>query len=476
MGATISWGHLACFSVVEGLTVHEKGMGSTLFNRHVQELVLPARAGEPAWHCWNVQMQNPRAPFMDWQHTARGILLPLMASELETNPQVKVIGGLFMSNKCSVSNALHEHYSKTRVTRSKTFVTGDGDTVVLSKQFPLEASRPVEQKSKSTTLTFHVSVPWKIKIPAVFDISERESPSLADEEQEGDWDIDDSESLSSAGAESDHESVFFSEQLSKELDEQFRVISQARESLDEQFRLFRERVLVDQPSEGKMPKEDACQRYDWDGRSMSHEKFLEKYEGNGDWQWQQARHATNDIASVTSYFDQETSSKSWKALERLLFKGVGTVSTAVVFEMIVNSFYTPLRIRASYLERKGYERTRILTESDRGQMEATWQRWMEQEEFTIEQRKQRWKKRYNLFCLLADKHVRCMQLARLLMREGVADLPLFTRGVRALVRSKDLFRHQENQRHQEPMHQMIFQHRSPSSRRARDRSRSHRRR
>ena len=50
MGATISWGHLACFSVVEGLTVHEKGMGSTLFNRHVQELVLPARAGEPAWH------------------------------------------------------------------------------------------------------------------------------------------------------------------------------------------------------------------------------------------------------------------------------------------------------------------------------------------------------------------------------------------------------------------------------------------
>ena len=471
MGATISWGHLACFSVVEGLTVHEKGMGSTLFNRHVQELVLPARAGEPAWHCWNVQMQNPMAPFMDWMYTARGILLPLLASELETNPQVKVIGGLFNCSKCSISKALHEHHSKTHV-------TGEGDTVVLvgGKQLPLEASRPVEQKSKSTTLTFHVSVPWKIKIPAVFDISERESPSFAEEEQEGDWDNDDSESVSSAGAESDHESVFFSEQLSREIDEQFRVISQARESLDEQFRLFRERVLVDQPSEGKMPKEDAGQRYDWDGRSMSHEKFLEKYEGNGDWEWKQARPATDDIASVTSYFDQETSSKSWKALERLLFKGVGTVSTAVVFEMIVNSFYTPLRIRASYLEGKGYERTRIVTESQIGQMEATWQRWMEEEEFTIEQRKQRWKKRYNLFCLLADKHVRCMQLARLLMREGVADLRLFTRSVRALVRSKTFFRHQENHRHQEPMHQMIFQNRSPSSRRARDRSRSHRRR
>ena len=220
----------------------------------------------------------------------------------------------------------------------------------------------------------------------------------------------------------------------------------------------------------------ACMCYDWDGRSKSRKQFREKYKGNGDWEWAQARPATDDIASVTLYFDQETGSKSWKALERLLFKGVETVSTAVVFEMIVNSFYTPLRIRASYLERKGYERTRILTESDRCEMEATWQRWMEQEEFTIEQRKQRWKKRYNLFCLLANKHVRCMQLARLLMREGVADLRLFTRGVRALVRSKNFFRHQENQRHQEPMHQMIFQHRSPSSRRARDRSRSHRRR
>ena len=273
------------------------------------------------------------------------------------------------------------------------------------------------------------------------------------------------------------------------------VTEQVSREIDENFRLKRERerVLVDQPSEGKMPKEDACQRcrdgdpvempkedagrrYDWDGRSMSHKKFLEKYDLYGDWEWKQARPATDDIASVTSYFDHETSSKSWKALERLLFKGVGTVSTAVVFEMIVNSFYTPLRIRASYLEGKGYERTRILTESDRGQMEATWQRWMEEEEFTIEQRKQRWKKRYNLFCLLANKHVRCMQLARLLMREGVADIRLFTRSVRALVRSKTFYRDQENHRHQEPMHQMIFQNRSPSSRRARDRSRSHRRR
>ena len=265
-------------------------------------------------------MQNPMAPFMDWMYTARGILLPLLASELETNPQVKVIGGLFNCSKCSISKALHQHHSKTHV-------TGEGDTVVLvgGKQLPLEASRSVEQKSKSTTLTFHVAVPWKIKIPAVFEISE-----LRAEEQEGDFDNDDSESVSSAGAESDHESVFFSEQLSREIDEQFRVISQARESLDEQFRLFRERALVDQPSEGKMPKEDACQRcrdgdpvempkedagrrYDWDSRSMSHKKFLEKYDLYGDWEWEQARPATDDIASVISYFDQEATSlgKHW---------------------------------------------------------------------------------------------------------------------------------------------------------------------
>ena len=253
------------------------------------------------------------------------------------------------------------------------------------------------------------------------------------------------------------------------------MISQARESLDEQFRLFRERALVDQPSEGKMPKEDAGQRYDWDGRSMSHEKFLEKYEGNGDWEWKQARPATDDIASVTSYFDHETSSKSWKALERLLFKGVGTVSTAVVFEMIVNSFYTPLRIRARYLARKGYERSRILTEFDRGQMEAMWQSWMEEEVFSKQQRKLRDKLKYNLFACLANKQVLCMQLSRLLMREGVADIRRFTRSVRALVRAKTTER-LENRRHQEPMHQMMLQNRSPSSRRARDRSRSHRRR
>ena len=451
MGAMISWEHPACFSVVEGAAVHEKGMGPTLFHRHVQELVLPARAGEPAWHCWNVQMQNPTSPLMDWGITARGILLPQLASQLESNPQVKVIGGSFMQSKLSISAALREHHPKTHV-------SGEGDNVVL-----VGGKQPVEQKSKSTTLTFQVSVPWQIKMPAVL-ISELESLSLAEKEQEADWNDDDSDSVSSEGAESDHESVPLPEQVSREIDEHFRL---KRE---------RERVLVDQPSEGKMPKEDACQRYDWDGRSMSHEKFLEKYEGNGDWEWKQARPATDDIASVTSYFDHETSSKSWKALERLLFKGVGTVSTAVVFEMIVNSFYTPLRIRASYLEGKGYERTRILTESQIGQMEATWQRWMEEEEFTIEQRKQRWKKRYNLFCLLANKHVRCMQLARLLMREGVADIRLFTRSVRALVRSKTFYRDQENHRHQEPMHQMIFQNRSPSSRRARDRSRSHRRR
>ena len=147
----------------------------------------------------------------------------------------------------------------------------------------------------------------------------------------------------------------------------------------------------------------ACQRYDWDGRSMSQEKFLEKYEGNGDWEWKQARPATDDIASVTSYFDHETSSKSWKALERLLFKGVGTVSTEVVFETIVRSFYTPLRIRARYLERNGYEKSRMLTEPDRANMESMWQSWMEDELFSDEQRKKRFKVKYNLFTNLANK-------------------------------------------------------------------------
>ena len=224
-----------------------------------------------------------------------------------------------------------------------------------------------------------------------------------------------------------------------------------------------------------MPKEDAGRRYDWDSRSMSHKKFLEKYNRYGDWEWEQARPATDDIASVISYFDQEASSKSWKALERLLFKGAETTSTEVVFETIVRSFYTPLRIRARYLARKGYERIRILTEFDRGQMEAMWQSWMEEEVFSKQQRKQRDKLKYNLFACLANKQVLCMQLSRLLMRDGVADIPRFTRSVRALVSVKTTTR-MKNRRRQMPMHQMMLQFRSPSPRRARDRSRSHRRR
>ena len=220
----------------------------------------------------------------------------------------------------------------------------------------------------------------------------------------------------------------------------------------------------------------ACQRYDWDGRSMSRKKFREKYEGNGDWEWAQARPATDDIASVMSYFDREASSKSWSALERLLFKGAEVTSTAVLFEMIVKSLYIPLRIRASYLARNGYDRSRLLTDADRRQMEAIWQSWMEENSlFSEQQRKRRSKSKYNVFAKLANKEVRSMQLSRLLMRDGVADIPRFTRSVRALVSVKTTTR-MKNRRRQMPMHQMMLQFRSPSPRRARDRSRSHRRR